>query len=174
MRQDASVLLGVISDTHGLVRSEALDALRGCDAIVHAGDVGGPHVIASLEALAPVFAIRGNVDEPSYLRKKRSTRLDPDWAAALPVTRDLVYRDDALHDVGEGLRIHVLHDRNELAVAAERFALIVSGHSHQPRVHRGETIYLNPGSAGPRRFSLPISVARVDLPRRDVELLTLG
>jgi putative phosphoesterase len=141
--------VGVISDTHGLLRPEALAALRGSDAIVHAGDVGGADVLAALAALAPVTAVRGNNDQGS-------------WAAALPETATLA--------VG-GVAIHVVHD-----VAALRRApppagcrVVVSGHSHQPKiVERDGRLWVNPGSAGPRRFRLPVAVAELVVARGDV------
>jgi putative phosphoesterase len=136
-------IAGLISDTHGLMRPEALQALAGSDLILHAGDVGNPGILDSLRAIAPVIAVRGNVDrEP--------------WAAALPLT--------AAVEVGS-LRIYMLHDLQELAIdpAAEGFHLVVSGHSHKPgRALRDGVQYVNPGSAGPRRFRLPVTAARLD------------
>ncbi|KQR08171.1 MULTISPECIES: metallophosphoesterase family protein [Xanthomonas] len=147
--------IGLVSDTHGLLRPEAVTALAGCAALIHAGDVGKPDVLAALQALAPVHAIAGNID-------------DKPWAAALPQTLDLVIA---------GVRIHVLHDLKTLAadVAAE---VVISGHSHMPSVHsRDGVLYVNPGSAGPRRFSLPISVATLwlgdGLPCATLQLLEL-
>ena len=133
-------LIGVISDTHGLVRPEAEALLSGVDRIVHAGDIGGPEVIARLEAIAPVTAIRGNIDRG-------------DWAAAYP--------DDEVVTV-EGRYLYILHDRNALSLdpAAAGFDVVVSGHSHKPKIETaGGVLYLNPGSAGPRRFTLPIALA---------------
>lgn len=144
------MIVGVISDTHGKVRPEALDALAGSDVILHAGDVGGPHVLEALQAIAPVHAIRGNVDLPSALRSRKRASFDPDWAAGLPDTLDL--------ELG-GARVHLVHALADLAPAT-RANVIVSGHSHQPSVERRDGIlWLNPGSAGPRRFSLPVTVA---------------
>src|SRR5213593_4657036 len=134
--------IGVISDTHGLVRPEALAALRGVDRVVHAGDIGSADVLARLGKIAPVSAVRGNNDRGP-------------WAEALPLT-DVV-------EVGE-VSLYVLHDLHELDLEprAAGFAAVISGHSHQPRVDTKDgVLYLNPGSAGPRRFKLPISVARV-------------
>ncbi|OLC00032.1 MAG: YfcE family phosphodiesterase [Candidatus Rokubacteria bacterium 13_1_40CM_68_15] len=134
--------IGVISDTHGLVRPEALAALRGVDRVVHAGDIGSADVLARLGKIAPVSAVRGNNDRGP-------------WAEALPLT-DVV-------EVGE-VSLYVLHDLHELDLEprAAGFAAVISGHSHQPRVDTNDgVLYLNPGSAGPRRFKLPISVARV-------------
>jgi len=135
-------VVGLISDTHGLVRPEALDALRGADLILHAGDVGGPEVLDALRAIAPVIAVRGNNDRAP-------------WAFTLPETKRV--------DLG-GARIFVLHDAKELAIepSEERIAAVVHGHSHQPNVHRdGHVLWVNPGSAGPRRFRLPVSVGKL-------------
>ncbi|WOB28471.1 MULTISPECIES: metallophosphoesterase family protein [Xanthomonas] len=129
--------IGVISDTHGLLRPEALAALDGCNQIIHAGDVGKPEVLEALWALASLHVIAGNID-------------DKPWAAGLPQTLDLLI---------DGMRLHVLHDLKTLApgVAAD---IVISGHSHKPSIQtRDGVLYINPGSAGPRRFKLPISVA---------------
>lgn len=135
--------LGVISDTHDLLRPEVLPALHGCDLIVHAGDICGPEVLARLGELAPVRAVRGNNDRGAWCR-------------------DLPERDAFEF---EGRRVLVVHDRAELtdSVLAEA-DLVISGHSHLPRFeeHLGR-LDLNPGSAGPRRFRLPIAVARVEI-----------
>jgi len=134
--------VGIISDTHGLMRPEALAALAGSDLIIHAGDVGKPEVLRVLEQLAPTFAVRGNVDEGP-------------WSDRLPERLDVA--------VGR-LRFHVLHRISDLKIdpAAERIAAVIYGHSHKPVIEwRGELLFLNPGSAGPRRFKLPITVARV-------------
>ena len=136
--------VGLISDTHGLLRREALEALRGSELIIHAGDVGDPEILEKLRKLAPVVAVRGNVDtEP--------------WAAALPLT--------TVAEAGSVL-IYVLHDVNALSLnpAAAGFSVVVSGHSHKPtKFTRDGVLYVNPGSAGPRRFQLPVCVARLDL-----------
>ena len=135
-------VLGVISDTHGLLRPEALDALRGSDMIIHAGDVGKPEVIDRLGEVAPTHVVRGNIDKGS-------------WAAALPMTE--------LVTLGKH-RLFVLHDLSQLDVdpAAAGFAAVVFGHSHRPSIEtRNGILFLNPGSAGPRRFKLPITIARV-------------
>jgi uncharacterized protein len=135
-------VLGVISDTHGLLRPEALDALRGSDMIIHAGDVGNPEVIDRLGVVAPTHVVRGNIDKGS-------------WAAALPMTE--------LVALGEH-RLFVLHDISQLDVdpAAAGFAAVVFGHSHRPSIEtRSGILFLNPGSAGPRRFKLPVTIARV-------------
>jgi len=137
-------VVGLISDTHGLLRDEALRALDGCDLIVHAGDVGNPEILEALKALAPLVAVRGNIDKGA-------------WASALPVT--------AVAQAGP-VAIYVLHDVHELDLdpAAARFQVVVSGHSHQPaRREQSGVLFLNPGSAGPRRFKLPVTVARLDL-----------
>ena len=136
--------IGLISDTHGLLRAEALRALEGSDLIIHAGDVGDPKIIEALRALAPVFAVRGNVDtEP--------------WAQALPET-DVVEAGPAT--------IYVLHDVHTLDLdpAVAGFHVVVSGHSHKyARTEHGGVLYINPGSAGPRRFDLPVTIARLHL-----------
>jgi putative phosphoesterase len=137
-------MIGLISDTHGLLRPEALRALGGSDLIIHAGDVGKPEILAALNLVAPVVAVRGNVDQ------------DP-WAAALPLTASTAARSTA---------IYVLHDLHQLDLdpAVSGFRVVVSGHSHKPsRAERDGVLYLNPGSAGPRRFKLPVTVARLDL-----------
>ena len=134
----------MISDTHGLLRPEALVALRGSDVIIHAGDVGKPEIIELLRSLAPVVAVRGNVDKGT-------------WASQLPLT--------AVAEAGSAL-IYVLHDIAQLDLdpVAAQFNVVVSGHSHKPsHTERDGVTYLNPGSAGPRRFQLPITVARLDL-----------
>jgi putative phosphoesterase len=136
------LVLGVISDTHGLLRPEALDALRGSDMIIHAGDVGKPEVIDRLGEVAPTHVVRGNIDNGS-------------WAAALPMTE--------LVTLGKH-RLFVLHDLSQLDVdpAAAGFAAVVFGHSHRPSIEtRSGILFLNPGSAGPRRFKLPVTIARV-------------
>jgi putative phosphoesterase len=138
------ILVGVISDTHGLLRPEAVAALKGVDLIIHAGDVGAPDVIDALRNLAPTFVVRGNVDKAH-------------WADALPTTAHV--------EVG-GLLFHVLHDISELNLdpGAVGYAAVVYGHSHQPSIDMREgVLFLNPGSAGPRRFNLPISIARVSV-----------
>lgn len=136
--------IGLISDTHGLLREEALQALRGSELIIHAGDVGDPEILKALGKIAPVVAVRGNVDTA-------------EWAKALPET--------AVAEVG-GVHIYVLHDLHalDLNARASGFSIVVSGHSHQPgRSERDGVLYINPGSAGPRRFNLPIMLARLDL-----------
>src|SRR5579863_6565744 len=137
-------IIGLISDTHGLLRPEALRALEGSDLIIHAGDVGGPEILEELRRLTPVVAVKGNVDTDT-------------WCAGLPET--------AVAEAGSSL-IYVLHDVKalDLKPAAAGIAMVVSGHSHKPlREEREGVLYVNPGSAGPRRFNLPVTVARVDL-----------
>jgi putative phosphoesterase len=136
--------IGLISDTHGLLRPEALHALEGSELIIHAGDVGKPEIIEALKALAPVVAVRGNVDTEA-------------WASALPEI-EVVETNLAT--------IYVLHDVQALDLdpAAAGFHIIVSGHSHKPsRTERDSVLYINPGSAGPRRFQLPVTLARLDI-----------
>ena len=143
-------MIGVISDTHGLIRPEAVEALRGSRLIIHAGDVGSEQVIAALRAIAPVVAVRGNIDKTG-------------WPATLPQTEIVEV---------EGVSIYVLHDLNELDLdpAAAGFHAVISGHSHKPSTEeRNGVLYLNPGSAGPRRFKLPVSVARCEIVGSRVE-----
>jgi uncharacterized protein len=140
-------IVGLISDTHGLLRPEALLALAGSELIIHAGDVGKPEILDALRAVAPVVAVRGNVDTAA-------------WASALPAT--------AVAEVA-GTLIYVLHDVIDLDLnpAAAGFGIVVSGHTHKTaRSARDGVVYLNPGSAGPRRFKLPVTVARLDLRQR--------
>ena len=136
--------IGLISDTHGLLREETVEALRGSELIIHAGDVGKPEILEALKKIAPVVAVRGNVDtEP--------------WAQALPET--------AVAEAGAAM-IYVLHDVKALDLnpAASGFQIVVSGHSHKPgKTERDGVLYINPGSAGPRRFQLPVTVARLRL-----------
>ncbi|HEY1528950.1 MAG TPA: metallophosphoesterase family protein [Candidatus Angelobacter sp.] len=138
------MIIGVISDTHGLLRPEAVELLRGSEHIIHAGDIGAPEIIPELERIAPVTAIRGNVDTQA-------------WARKFPET-EVVELD--------GLHIYVIHDANaiDLNPRAAGFAAVISGHSHQPKQEiRDGVLYFNPGSAGPRRFKLPISVGRLEI-----------
>ena len=141
-RRSGPTRIGVISDTHGLVRPQALAALAASERIVHAGDVGAPEVLAALEAIAPVAAIRGNNDVGA-------------WARALPETRVV--------EAG-GVRLYVLHALGDLDrdAAREGFAAVIAGHSHRPSIVRKDgVLFVNPGSAGPRRFRLPIAIARL-------------
>ncbi len=149
-------LIGIISDTHGLLRPQAVDALRGCTRIIHAGDVCDATVLERLASLAPVTAVRGNNDRGA-------------WAERLREIEDI--------DV-DGVRIHVIHDLSALAIdpAARGVRVVISGHSHKPRCEeRGGVMYLNPGSAGPRRFTLPVGVATLEVEgsRAAATLLTL-
>jgi len=150
------MLIGVISDTHGLMRPEALDALRGVERILHAGDVGSPEVLEALAALAPVTAVRGNNDRGP-------------WADALPLSAVVE---------APGALIYMLHDVGELDLdpRAAGFRLVVAGHSHKPgNDERDGVLWFNPGSAGPRRFRLPIAVGRLVVDERGVrgEIVTL-
>lgn len=132
-------MIGVIADTHGLVRPQARERLRGVDRIVHAGDVGGPEVLTTLETLAPVTAVRGNNDTG-------------EWARVLPET--------AVVAIG-GVRLYVLHDVKELALTARAgsIAAVIAGHSHRPSLaERDGVLFMNPGSIGPRRFKLPVAM----------------
>jgi uncharacterized protein len=136
--------IGLISDTHGLLRQEAVDALRGSDLIVHAGDVGKPDILEALRKIAPVVAVRGNVDKG-------------EWAKILPET--------AVAEAGTAM-IYVLHDVNalDLNLSVSGFQIVVSGHSHQPGKKEIQgVLYINPGSAGPRRFQLPVTVTRLSV-----------
>jgi uncharacterized protein len=149
--------IGLISDTHGLLRRTAVDALRGCELILHAGDVGDPAILATLRGVAPVIAVRGNVDTES-------------WAAALR-TAEIIET--------AGTMLYLLHNERELDFdpGGAGFQMVVSGHSHQPaQEERAGVLYLNPGSAGPARFRLPVTVGRLDLARKPwkMELVELS
>jgi putative phosphoesterase len=146
--------IGLISDTHGLLRPEAVRALAGVHYIIHAGDIGGPEILEQLRAIAPVDAVRGNNDKGP-------------WATSIPLRLTLEF---------EGVGIHVLHDVKEMDVGprgghlregdprAAGFDVVVSGHSHKPLVAKRDGIqFVNPGSAGPRRFSLPVTIAFLDV-----------
>jgi putative phosphoesterase len=137
-------IIGVISDTHGLLRPQACEFLHRVDAIVHAGDIGSADVIAELQSIAPVTAIRGNIDKDA-------------WANAFPKVEVIEV---------DGRYIHILHNLNDLDLdpVAAGFDVVISGHSHQPKCETIDgVLYLNPGSAGPRRFKLPIAVARLSI-----------
>ena len=137
-------IVGVISDTHGLLRPQALTTLDGADLIIHAGDVGDPQILSQLRAIAPTRAVRGNIDTGA-------------WAAVLPMTD--VVEMGAVH-------LYVLHDLAALDLdpKAAGFAAVISGHTHRPAADvRNGVLYLNPGSAGPRRFKLPIAIARLEI-----------
>lgn len=136
-------MVGLISDTHGLLRDEAVDAIEGSELIIHAGDVGESAILDALREVAPVVVVRGNIDSGA-------------WARTLPST--------AVAEI-DGKKIYVLHNIRELDLDPARagFHVVVSGHSHKPaRLEKAGVLYVNPGSAGPRRFNLPISVARLD------------
>lgn len=135
-------VIGIVSDTHGLLRPEAFKHLNGVHRIIHAGDIGAPNVLEKLQNLAPVDAVRGNNDKGA-------------WAEALPETLFLDIR---------GHRIHILHDlaQIDLSPAAMGIAAVISGHSHKPEVDEREgVLFVNPGSLGPRRFRLPIALAKL-------------
>lgn len=138
------MIIGVISDTHGLLRPEALTALRSSEHVIHAGDIGAPEIIPELERIAPVTAIRGNVDrEP--------------WTNRFPETEVV--------ELG-GLQFYIIHDLNALDLnpRAAGFAAVISGHSHQPKQElKDGVLYFNPGSAGPRRFRLPVSIGMLEI-----------
>ena len=149
-------MIGVISDTHGLLRPEAIDALRGVEHILHAGDVGDPSILEALRAVAPVTAIRGNIDVDGP-------------CSQLPATEAVTLHSHTFY---------MLHDRHALDLdpAAAGFAAVISGHSHRPLIEwRHGVLYLNPGSAGPRRFSLPVSLGLLTIRADSLEprLLTL-
>jgi putative phosphoesterase len=140
------MMIGVISDTHGLLRTQAVEALRGCEQILHAGDVGDEAVLEELARVAPVVAVRGNVDVEK-------------WAERLPL-REMI-------ECGRKL-IYLLHRVAELDVkpAAASLDAVIYGHSHQPSIEwRDGVLYFNPGSAGPRRFALPVTVGRIEIVR---------
>ena len=150
------IRIGLISDTHGLLRPEALAFLQGSDAIVHAGDIGGPDVLAALRRIAPLTVVRGNNDHA-------------DWARGIPEVAEL--------PVGDGLLLAV-HDATELLTRRPRlpegFRAVVSGHTHKPIIEqRGDVLFINPGSAGPRRFKLPISVGELRVDGADWRARTL-
>lgn len=138
------MIIGVISDTHGLLRPEAINALRGSEHIIHAGDIGDAAIIPALEKIAPVTAIRGNID------------VEP-WTKRFPETEVVELA---------GIHIYILHDVNALDLnpKAAGFAAVISGHSHQPKQElKDGVLYFNPGSAGPKRFKLPTTVGRLEI-----------
>jgi putative phosphoesterase len=138
------MVIGVISDTHGLLRPEAVERLRGSDHIIHAGDIGSPKIIPALEQIAQVTAIRGNVDQAAWARRLAETEVV-----------ELA-----------GQHIYVIHDLNllDLNPKAAGFAAVISGHSHQPKQEVKEgVLYFNPGSAGPQRFKLPVTLGKLDI-----------
>jgi len=138
--------VGLISDTHGLMRPEALTALAGVDQIIHGGDIGGPEILDALQRIAPVTAVRGNNDKDAWARK---------------------IAEHEVLDV-DGSLLYVLHDLKELDLdpATSGFTAVITGHSHKPVIdERNGVLFVNPGSAGPRRFKLPISVGFLELRR---------
>ena len=144
MANPSSLTVGLISDTHGLLRPQAVEALRGVHRIIHAGDIGGEEILAALRAIAPVDAVRGNNDRGP-------------WAARIPVELTL--------EVG-GVAVHVLHDLKELELDPVEAGVnvVIAGHSHKPDVREQDgVLYVNPGSAGPRRFRLPVAVAHLHI-----------
>ena len=144
MANPPSLTVGLISDTHGLLRPLAVEALRGVHRIIHAGDIGGEEVLAALRALAPVDAVRGNNDRGS-------------WAERIPTELTL--------EIG-GVAVHVLHDLKELEMDPVQAGVkvVIAGHSHKPDVReQAGVLYVNPGSAGPRRFRLPVTVAHLHI-----------
>ncbi|MCW2290037.1 putative phosphoesterase [Pseudomonas sp. BIGb0408] len=148
--------IGLIADTHGLLRPQALAALQGVDHLIHAGDIGGPQILAELERIAPLSVVRGNNDSDA-------------WADAIPESLTLRFG---------AISLYVLHDLKKLAIdpKAEGIDVVIAGHSHKPlHDERDGVLYLNPGSAGPRRFKLPISVALLHIDGDTVrfELITL-
>jgi putative phosphoesterase len=155
-RKSPEKLIGVISDTHGLVRPQALEALAGVDLILHAGDISNSTVLDSLREIAPVIAVRGNNDKG-------------EWAESL-----------AHYEVVEigAVSIYLLHDLKEIEIKPDGiFQVVVSGHSHKPAIEeRHGVLYVNPGSAGPRRFTLPVSLAhlRIEGSTVNAELIKLS
>ena len=144
------MIIGVISDTHGLLRPEAMAALRGSQHIIHAGDIGNPQILGRLSEIAPVTAVRGNIDHGA-------------WTQKIPATNVL--------EIGE-LSIYVLHSLQELDLKPEaaKFAAVIYGHSHVPKQElTNGVLYFNPGSAGPRRFKLPVSVGRLTVEDGKIE-----
>jgi putative phosphoesterase len=132
--------IGVVSDTHGLLRPEAVSAIDGVETIVHAGDIGKPEILSQLEAIAPVVAVRGNNDTGV-------------WADSIP--------EERAFEIG-GVSIYVLHDLKQLSIdpLAAGHKVVIAGHSHKPKIeHKDGVMYLNPGSCGRRRFKLPVAVA---------------
>jgi len=154
---EAPIAIGVISDTHGLLRPEAIEALRGSDRILHAGDIGDAPILDALAQIAPVTAIRGNIDTAR-------------WARTLPET-ELVETGD--------VSIYMVHDLGQLDLKPEAAGIrvVIYGHSHQPKMEeKNGVLYFNPGSAGPRRFTLPVSVGKlmIDAGKVRAALVELG
>ncbi|NAO53230.1 metallophosphoesterase family protein [Pseudomonas syringae] len=142
--------VGVISDTHGLLRPEAIAALQGCAQIIHAGDIGSQDIVEQLTAIAPLHIVRGNND------------MDADWAKPIA--------DHLRFDI-EGWQVLLVHDIADVpALVDDRVKLVVTGHSHKPLIDwRGDTLYLNPGSAGRRRFKLPVTLALLEVSADAIE-----
>jgi putative phosphoesterase len=144
------MIVGVISDTHGLLRPQALELLRGSGHIIHAGDIGAPEIVPALEQVAPVTAIRGNIDKQ-------------DWARRFPETEVVEFA---------GLHIYIIHDAQALDLnpKAAGFGAVISGHSHRPHQQlKDGVLYFNPGSAGPRRFKLPVTLGRLEIAQGSVK-----
>ncbi|MCR4430285.1 MAG: metallophosphatase family protein [Tepidanaerobacteraceae bacterium] len=142
--------IGVISDTHGILRPEILQVFKDCGQIIHAGDIGDPHIIDSLGKIASVYAVRGNCDRDG-------------WAYSLPLTK--------IVEIGD-VCIYLMHDLNRLDLdpKAAGFDAVISGHTHRPLLEcRNGVMFLNPGSAGPKRFNLPISAARLRIKGKSIE-----
>jgi putative phosphoesterase len=151
-RSHKTQTVGVISDTHGLLRPEVLEAFQGVSLILHAGDIGSPEVIEALKKIAPVIAVRGNNDTGA-------------WAKRIPEIETVRVAS---------LSIHMIHDLKTMKGPASDFDVVISGHSHKPSIDRRDgVLFLNPGSAGPRRFKLPICVARLNVSPLDAELIAL-
>jgi putative phosphoesterase len=148
------VIIGVISDTHGLLRREALAALQGSHYIIHAGDIGDPQILDKLGVIAPLIAVRGNVDQGA-------------WARKIPATNVL--------EIGQ-ISVYVLHSIQELDLKPEaaKFAAVVYGHSHVPKQEwKNGVLYFNPGSAGPKRFKSPVSVGRLTIEHNKIDATVL-
>ncbi|HEX7026807.1 MAG TPA: metallophosphoesterase family protein [Gammaproteobacteria bacterium] len=144
------MLIGIISDTHGLLRPQAVDVLQGSELVIHAGDIGSADVVERLSNIAPVVAIRGNVDTG-------------EWAEKFPAEEVI-----KVH----GRHLYVLHNLNEIDLdpAAAGFDVVISGHSHKPLINKKDgVLYVNPGSAGPRRFKLPVAVAMLRVTSEDIQ-----
>jgi len=147
--------VGLIADTHGMLRPEAVRALQGSEVIIHAGDIGKAEILKALRDVAPVTAVRGNIDRGA-------------WAQALPTTAAL--------QIGQ-VWVYVIHDIQELDLIPETagFKVVVSGHSHQSSIReRNGILFVNPGSAGPRRFTLPVSVALMEVQGSTVDVRLVG
>lgn len=154
---NGKIKIGIISDTHGLLRPEAVSALSGVSLIIHAGDIGSPEILHKLRAVAPVVAVRGNNDQDG-------------WARGLPLTEVV--------EIGK-VSIYVLHDAGllDLDPVASGFSAVISGHSHRPlKESRNGVFFLNPGSAGPRRLKLPASVAILSIEEKNLNasIIALG